>query len=61
LRKYSFRKPKKEANAREQVGPIFVSDSEEENMRDDLQQHQKCHHNKKSLPRAHSRISPHSN
>jgi hypothetical protein len=52
LRKYSFRKPKKEANAREQVGPIFVSNSEEENMRDDLQQHKKCHHNKKSLPRS---------
>jgi hypothetical protein len=30
LRKYNFKKPRKEAGVREQVGPIFISNFEEE-------------------------------
>jgi hypothetical protein len=30
LRRYNFKKPRKEVGAREQVGPIFISNSEEE-------------------------------
>jgi hypothetical protein len=38
LRKYSFRKPKRQAGPNEQVSLIFVSDSEEDHQKDDLQQ-----------------------
>ncbi len=38
LKKYSFRKPRKKVGTNEQVGPILISDSEEEQERNDFQQ-----------------------
>ncbi len=38
LREYSFRKPRREAGMNEQVGPIQISNFEEEREQDDLQQ-----------------------
>jgi hypothetical protein len=40
LRKYYFKKPKREASTNEQVGLILISNSKEELERDDLQQQQ---------------------
>jgi hypothetical protein len=40
VRKYNFKKPKKEIGTSEQVGPIFISDTKEKRKWDDLQQHQ---------------------
>jgi hypothetical protein len=40
LKRYSFRKPKREASPSEQVGLIFISNFEEELQKDDLQQEQ---------------------
>jgi hypothetical protein len=42
LRRYNFKKPKRVAGTSEQVGPISVSNFEEENHRDNLQQHQEA-------------------
>ncbi len=42
LRRYNFRKPKKEANTSEQVGSISIFDFEEDKQRDNLQQHQEA-------------------
>jgi hypothetical protein len=42
LRRYNFRKPKKEEGTSEQVGLIFIFDFEEEKQKDDLQQHQEA-------------------
>ncbi len=42
LRRYNFRKPKKEAGPSEQVGPISIFDSKEEKQKDDLQQEQEA-------------------
>jgi hypothetical protein len=40
LRRYSFRKPRRETCSSEQVGPISISNFEEEKQKDDLQQEQ---------------------
>jgi hypothetical protein len=42
LKRYNFRKPKREAGTSEQVGSISISNFEEEKQRDDLQQHQEA-------------------
>jgi hypothetical protein len=42
LKRYNFRKPKKEANTSEQVGSISIFDFKEKKQRDDLQQHQEA-------------------
>jgi len=40
LRKYYFKKPRREASMNEQVGLILISNSKEELERDDLHQQQ---------------------
>jgi hypothetical protein len=40
LKRYSFRKPIREASPSEQINPIFIFDYEEKKQKDDLQQQQ---------------------
>jgi hypothetical protein len=40
LKRYSFRKPRREAGTSEQVNPTSISNSEEEKQKGNLQQHQ---------------------
>jgi len=42
LRRYNFRKPKKEVNTSEQVRSTSIFDFEEDKQRDNLQQHQEA-------------------
>ncbi len=42
LRRYSFKKPKREVGSSEQVGPISIFDYEEKKQKDDLQQEQEA-------------------
>ncbi len=46
MRRYNFRKPKREVGSNEQVGPISISDFEEEKQKDDLQQEVPLHQEK---------------
>jgi hypothetical protein len=38
LRRYNFKRPRKQAGPSEQFSPIFISNSKEDHQRDDLQQ-----------------------
>jgi hypothetical protein len=40
LRRYNFRKPRREASPSEQINSIFIFDFEEKKQKDDLQQQQ---------------------
>ncbi len=42
MRRYNFRKPKKEVNTSEQVRSTSIFDFEEDKQRDNLQQHQEA-------------------
>jgi hypothetical protein len=51
LRRYSFRKPRREVGPSEQVNLISISNFEEEKQKNDLQQDQKVPYIKRSLPK----------
>jgi len=51
LKRYNFRKPKREAGLSEQVDPISIFNFEERSKRTICNKNKKCHYIKKSLPR----------